>query len=220
MPGLAPSIIAADVGRMKEELDRVAPFSERWHVDVMDGHYVPNLTIGPMVVDAISRHSKLPQDVHLMITNPAETWEWYAKAGAARIAFHPDATDDAERLLHALAGSGIGPGIAINPDVEVRSVEGLFELVDHVVVMSVYPGFSGQAFIPESIPKLAEVRGWVKANRANIEIIIDGGVSEKTAPACVEAGADLLVSASAVFGARDPAGVAQALSSIARDPRG
>jgi ribulose-phosphate 3-epimerase len=216
MPGLAPSIIAADFRRLGEQLDLVAPYTDRWHVDVMDGHYVPNLTIGPMIVDAIARHSDLPQDVHLMITNPADTWEWYAKAGAARIAFHPDATEDAPALLATIAGAGIGPGIAINPDVEVRSVEALFPLVDHVIVMSVYPGFSGQSFIPEAVPKLSEMRGWVEAHNANIEIIIDGGVSLKTAPECVDAGADLLVSASAVFGAPDPADVAQELSRIAR----
>jgi ribulose-phosphate 3-epimerase len=219
MPGLAPSIIAADFRRLGEQLDLVAPHSERWHVDVMDGHYVPNLTIGPMVVDAIARQSSLPQDVHLMITNPGETWEWYAKAGAARIAFHPDTSDDASALLRTIAGAGIGPGIAINPDVEVASVEGLFPLVDHVIVMSVYPGFSGQAFIPEAVPKLAEVRAWIDSHNANVEIIIDGGVSLKTAPACVEAGADLLVSASAVFGAPDPADVAKELSRMARASR-
>ncbi len=219
MPGLAPSIIAADFGRLGDELERVAPYTERWHVDVMDGHYVPNLTIGPMIVGAISRYSNLPQDVHLMITNPAETWDWYAKAGAARIAFHPDATDDAVGLLKTVAGAGIGPGIAINPDVSVGSVEELFPLVDHVILMSVYPGFSGQAFIPEAVPKLAEMRAWVEAHSANIEIVVDGGVGLKTAPACVEAGADLLVSASAVFGAPDPADVAKQLSHLARAPR-
>ena len=215
MPGLAPSIIAADFGRLADQLALVAPYADRWHVDVMDGHYVPNLTIGPMVVETIARHSSLPQDVHLMITNPAETWEWYAKAGAARIAFHPDATDDAGALLQTIAGAGIGPGIAVNPDVDVDSIESLLPLVDHVVVMSVYPGFSGQAFLPEAVPKLAQLRAWADARGADVELVIDGGVSLTTAPACVEAGADLLVSASAVFGADDPAGVAEALSRLA-----
>src|ERR671915_153153 len=117
MGDLAPSIIAADFAHLADELDRVAPYSQRWHVDVMDGHYVPNLTIGPMIVEAIASVSSLPQDVHLMITNPAETWEWYAKAGATRIAFHPETTDDAGALLQTIAGAGVGPGIAVNPDV-------------------------------------------------------------------------------------------------------
>ena len=213
MPGLAPSIIAADFGRLAEELDRVAPFSVRWHVDVMDGHYVPNLTIGPMIVEAIGRSSGLPQDVHLMITNPDETWEWYAKAGASRIAFHPDTAADPADVLKAIAAAGLGPGIAVNPDVDVQSVESLLPLVDHVIVMSVYPGFSGQEFIPDALPKLTQLRE--KVGSRDVELIIDGGVNPSNAARCVEAGADLLVSASAVFGASDPAAVAKQLSEIA-----
>jgi ribulose-phosphate 3-epimerase len=215
MGGLAPSIIAADFGRLADELRAVESYSVRWHVDVMDGHYVPNLTIGPMVVEAIARTSTLPQDVHLMITNPAATWEWYAKAGAARIAFHPEADTDPTAVLQAIAAAGVGPGIAVNPDVEVESIESLLPLVDHVVVMSVFPGFSGQKFIPEALPRLEQLRALAdKAGRA-IELVIDGGVSPATAPACVESGADLLVSASAVFGAPDPGAVAQELARIA-----
>jgi ribulose-phosphate 3-epimerase len=216
MPGLAPSIIAADFGHLADELDRVAAFAERWHVDVMDGHYVPNLTVGPMIVEATGRASRLPQDVHLMITNPAETWEWYAKAGAARIAFHPDAADRPDDVLRSIAAAGLGPGVAVNPDVEVASVESLLPLVDHVVVMSVYPGFSGQQFIPEALPKLRRLRELVDASGRGVDLVIDGGVNLSNAPSCVEAGADLLVSASAVFGAPDPTAVAEQLSAIAR----
>ncbi|HYZ91476.1 MAG TPA: ribulose-phosphate 3-epimerase [Actinomycetota bacterium] len=214
MPGLAPSIISADFGRLADELERVTPFSERWHVDVMDGHFVPNLTIGPMLVETIARVSQLPQDVHLMITNPADTWEWYAKAGAARIAFHPAAEATPTDLLKAIGGAGLGPGIAVNPDVAVGDVADLLPLVDHVVVMSVYPGFSGQKFIPDALPKLKELR---RAAGPDVELIIDGGVNPDNANECVEAGADILVSASAVFGASDPAAVAEELSRIARD---
>lgn len=216
MPGLAPSIIAADFARFGDELNRVAPYSDRWHVDVMDGHYVPNLTIGPMIVEAIAHNSALPQDVHLMITNPAETWEWYAKAGAARIAFHPDATDDPASLLQAIASAGLGPGIAVNPEVEVASVENLLGLVDHIIVMSVYPGFSGQKFIPDVLPKLGQLR---EQGGSRIELIIDGGVGLETAPACIEAGADLLVSASAIFASPDPRAVAEELAKLASHER-
>jgi ribulose-phosphate 3-epimerase len=216
MRGLTPSIISADFSRLGEQLERVAPFSVRWHVDVMDGHYVPNLTIGPMIVEAIARVSSLPQDVHLMITNPADTWEWYAKAGAARIAVHPDASEDPVGLLNTIAGAGLGPGIAVNPDVEVDIVEHLLSSVDHVIVMSVYPGFSGQAFIPEALPKLERLRAWVAESGRSVDLIIDGGVKPSNAQRCVDAGANLLVSASAVFGAEDPAGVAEELSRIAR----
>lgn len=219
MPGLAPSVIAADFSRLAEELGRVEPHSTRWHVDIMDGHYVPNLTIGPMIVEAIAACTSLPQDVHLMITNPAATWEWYAKAGASRIAFHPDAADDPAAVLRAMADAGIGPGLAVNPDVAVSEVSGLLGLVDHIVVMSVFPGFSGQAFIPEALPKIAELRSALDNAGVRAEIIVDGGISPSTAPDCVSAGAELLVSASAVFGADDPAGVAAELASIAAGAR-
>jgi ribulose-phosphate 3-epimerase len=216
MPSLAPSIIAADFRRLADDLERVAPFAARWHVDVMDGHYVPNLTIGPMVVEAIAGVSALPQDVHLMITNPAETWEWYAKAGASRIAFHPDAADDAGAVLRAMGDAGIGGGLAVNPDVGAHEIEPYLGVVDHLVVMSVYPGFSGQKFIPDAFPKLKALRDRIDADDLGIDLVIDGGVNIQTAPACVEAGADLLVSASAVFGAPDPASVAEQLMDIAR----
>ena len=216
MPGLAPSIISADFTRLAEKLDRVAPFAVRWHVDVMDGHYVPNLTIGPMIVEAIGRVSPLPQDVHLMITNPADSWEWYAKAGAARIAFHPDAATDPEELLRTIAAAGLGAGIAVNPDVDTGAVEELLPLVDHVVVMSVYPGFSGQRFIPDALPKLERLRKLVDGSNSTAELIIDGGVNLSNAERCIEAGADILVSASAVFGADDPATVAEKLARVAR----
>lgn len=212
MPGLAPSIIAADFGHLAEQLALVEPYSVRWHVDVMDGHYVPNLTIGPMIVEAIARTSQLPQDVHLMITNPAESWEWYAKAGASRIAFHPDAAPAPADLLRTIAGAGLGAGIAVNPDVDVASIASLLPLVDHVVVMSVYPGFSGQAFIPESLPKFSQLRDHVGPS---VDLIIDGGVKPSNAQDCVDAGADILVSASAVFGAADPAAVAEELAGVA-----
>jgi ribulose-phosphate 3-epimerase len=212
MGELAPSIIAADFARLGEELDRVARFAQRWHVDVMDGHYVPNLTIGPMIVEAIARVSDLPQDVHLMITNPAETWEWYAKAGATRIAFHPDAAQDPAAVLGEMRAAGILPGLAVNPDVTADEVKPFLDDVEHLVVMSVYPGFSGQQFIPNAVPKLSRFRELVGER---VELIIDGGVNEKTAPDCVEAGASVLVSASAIFGAPDPAAVAERLKAIA-----
>src|SRR5688572_728715 len=116
MGQLAPSIIAADFAHLGDELGRVAAHATRWHVDVMDGNYVPNLTIGPMVFDAIASVSTLPQDVHLMITNPADSWEWYAKAGAARIAFHPETVSDPVELLNTIRGAGLGAGLAVNPD--------------------------------------------------------------------------------------------------------
>jgi len=209
---LAPSIISADFRQLRTQLDLVAPYSKRWHVDVMDGHYVPNLTIGPMIVEAIRDASQLPQDVHLMITNPDETWEWYAKAGAARIAFHPSESPDPARLLKTLEAAGIAPGIAVNPDVPVGDVEDLLDSIEWLIVMSVYPGFSGQKFIPEALPKLRELREL----RPDLDLVIDGGVSPRNAAECVEAGASVLVSASAIFGSDNPSAVAEELAAIGR----
>lgn len=214
MARLAPSIIAADFTTLGAQLTAVEPYSSRWHVDVMDGHYVPNLTIGPMVLKAIADASDLPQDAHLMVSNPDETWEWYRGAGAQRIAFHPEVSADPGLLCKRIADAGLGPGIAINPDVAIADVEGCLAGVDHVVIMSVYPGFSGQAFIPDVLVKATELRRRVDAGDLALEIIIDGGVSLDTAPSCIEAGVDTLVSASAIFGAPDPAAVARSLSEV------
>jgi ribulose-phosphate 3-epimerase len=214
---LAPSIISADFRSLAAQLALVEPYSSAWHVDVMDGHYVPNLTIGPMVVDAIAKASSLPQDVHLMISNVDDTWEWYAKAGARRIAFHHDQSSDATKLANVLSEAGIGPGLAVNPDVDVTEIEPYLDVVDHLIVMSVYPGFSGQTFIPDALPKLRALRDLIDDRNLGIDVYIDGGVSPTTAPDCVAAGADVLISASAIFGAPDPAAVARDLRDIAAD---
>jgi ribulose-phosphate 3-epimerase len=213
--GLAPSIIAADMGRFADALRTVEPFSARWHVDVMDGHYVPNLTIGPPHVEAIAAISALPQDVHLMITNPDRTWEWYAKPNVARIAFHPETSSDPSALLESIARLGIGPGLAVNPEVEPREVEPYLGLVEHLIVMSVHPGFSGQQFIPSALPKLRSLRAELDATGRDVHLIIDGGVNLDNAPDCVRSGADVLVSASSVFHASDPAGAAGRLAAVA-----
>lgn len=213
MRGLTPSVIAADFARLGEQLALVEPYAVRWHTDVMDGHYVPNLTIGPMVVEAIAKASRLPQDVHVMISNPGETWEWYAKAGAARIAFHPDAVRDPGDVLAAMRAGGIGPGLALNPDVPASAVVPYLDLLELVVVMTIEPGFSGQELRPELLSKLGEVKE-LAGGRA-IDVVVDGGVTPANAEACVEAGADLLVSASAIFWSDDPEDVARRLAAIA-----
>ena len=211
---VAPSVIAADFTRLGEALGAVEPYAGRWHTDVMDGHHVPNLTIGPMIVEAIARASRLPQDVHLMVTNPDESWEWYAKAGAERIAFHPDQSADAHGLLTRIRDTGLGAGLAVDPDVGVEEVQPYLDGADYLIVMSVYPGFSGQRFIPDALPKLRRLRGLADERGGRPELHVDGGVNLDTAPLCVAAGADLIVSASAIFGAADPAGVARRLRDL------
>lgn len=216
MAVLAPSIISADFASLRESLRAVEQYATSWHVDVMDGHYVPNLTIGPMGMEAIAKVSSLPQDVHVMITNVDDTWEWYAKAGARRIAYHHDQCADPVRLADVIRAAGVGPGLALNPDVPVADIERYFDAIDHVIVMSVFPGFSGQKFIPEALPKLEQLRKLVDTRGGGIELYIDGGVNPDNATSCVEAGADVLISASAIFGAEAPADVARRLLEIAR----
>jgi len=210
---LAPSIISADYTCLADSLRAVEPYSAAWHVDVMDGHYVPNLTIGPVVMDAIAKISSLPQDVHVMIGNVDDTWEWYAKAGARRIAFHADVAADPVGLAKAMSAAGVGPGLAVNPDVAVADVEGFLEAMDHAIVMSVFPGFSGQRFIPEVVSKITQLKD---LRGDALTVYVDGGVSPATARLCVDAGADVLISASAIFGASDPPAVAAELQRIGR----
>jgi ribulose-phosphate 3-epimerase len=210
---LAPSIISADYTCLADSLRAVEPYSVAWHVDVMDGHYVPNLTIGPMAMDAIARISSLPQDVHVMISNVDETWEWYAKAGARRIAFHADVCSDPVGLAKAMNGAGVGAGLAVNPDVAVAEIERYLDAMDHAIVMSVFPGFSGQRFIPEVVAKITQLKD---LRGDALTVYVDGGVSPATAQQCTEAGADVLISASAIFGASDPPGVAAELQRIGR----
>ena len=215
MAVLAPSIISADFTRLGESLGAVERYASSWHVDVMDGHYVPNLTIGPMVVEAIAKISSLPQDVHVMISNVDDTWEWYARSGARRIAYHHDQCTDPVKLADVIRGTGVGPGLAVNPDVDVAVIEPYLDAIDHVIVMSVFPGFSGQKFIPEALPKLERLRTLVDGRGGGIDLYIDGGVNQDNAASCVEAGADVLISASAIFSAGDPPAVAERLHRIA-----
>lgn len=210
MATLAPSIISADFRALEASLKRVEPFSSSWHVDVMDGHYVPNLTIGPMVVDAISGASSLPQDVHVMISNVDDTWEWYAKGTVRRIAFHHDQCGDVTKLSALMRDKGIGPGLAVNPDVDVETIQPFLSDVDHLIVMSVYPGFSGQKFIPDVVGKITRFKDLAP----DVTVYIDGGVSPSTAQQCVDAGVDVLISASAIFGSDDPPAIAKTLADI------
>jgi ribulose-phosphate 3-epimerase len=214
VPELAPSIISADFSCLRESLGAVESFASSWHVDVMDGVYVPNLTIGPMAMTAIAKVSTLPQDVHVMISNVDDTWEWYAKAGARRFAFHAEVSKDALGLAKAISAAGVGPGLALNPDVPVSAIEPYLEAIDHVIVMSVFPGFSGQRFIAESVPKLTELRALADERGLDLTLYIDGGVSPANARLCADAGADVLISASAIFGSDDPAGVAELMASV------
>jgi ribulose-phosphate 3-epimerase len=201
---LAPSILAADLGRLAEEIAH----AERGgagliHVDVMDGHFVPNLTMGPAVVAAVRRVTTLPIDVHLMIENADRYADAFADAGASWISFHVEALVHLERAVSHLRGRGIRAGAAVNPSTPLSSLDEILAELDFVLVMAVNPGFAGQAFLPGSLDKVRRLAAGIRARRATAQIAVDGGVDAGNARALVEAGAEVLVAGAAVFAGGD-----------------
>ncbi len=215
---IAPSILSADFSRLGEHVRQAeAGGAELLHVDVMDGHFVPNITIGPLVVEAVRRVTSLPLDVHLMIEQPERYVEAFAAAGADYITVHAEATVHLDRLLAQIRGLGKRAGVALNPATPPNVVDYVLDKVDLILCMTVNPGFGGQRFIPAVLPK---IRHFAEARRGGLwrgELEVDGGVNADTAPLVVEAGADVLVAGSAVFGEADVAGaIARIRQSAAR----
>ncbi|WP_108669741.1 ribulose-phosphate 3-epimerase [Peribacillus acanthi] len=197
---IAPSILSADFARLGDEIrDVEAGGADYIHVDVMDGHFVPNITIGPLIVEAIRPVTKLPLDVHLMIENPDLYIEQFAKAGADYITVHVEACKHLHRTIHFIKSLGVKAGVVLNPATPVESIRHVIADVDMVLLMSVNPGFGGQKFINEVLPKIKEVKKMAEERNQGLEIEIDGGVNEQTAKLCIEAGANVLVAGSAVF---------------------
>lgn len=197
MVKIAPSILSADFGKINEEILTVEPYCDWIHVDVMDGHFVPNITMGPCIVKAL--RSKLPLDVHLMIENPGNYIEEFAKAGAANITVHQEATVHLHRLIQQIKALGVKAGVSLNPATPADSLKHVIGDLDLVLVMSVNPGFGGQEFIPSAVDKIRELRSM----RSDLLIEVDGGINEETAKLCVSAGADVLVAGSYIFKAAD-----------------
>lgn len=202
---MAPSILSADFTRLAEAVALVeAAGADMLHVDVMDGHFVPNLTIGPPVVKALKRVTQLPLDVHVMILNPDETAQWYLDAGADSLTVHVEACDDAHAVLARIRARGAKAAITLNPPTPVSAIADFLTEVDMVLVMSVNPGFGGQSFIPESVDKIAEVVRMCAERGVSPLIQVDGGIDERTAPLCSAVGGRAFVAGAAVFGQPDP----------------
>jgi ribulose-phosphate 3-epimerase len=213
---IAPSILSADFGRLADELAAVSD-ADWAHVDVMDNHFVPNLTLGLPVVEALLKHTALPVDCHLMIEDPDRWAIGYAEAGVANVTFHAEAAHAPIRLARNLRAAGARAGLALKPATPVEPYADLLPEIDMLLVMTVEPGFGGQPFLDVVLPKLRRARELVRAGEHAVWVQVDGGVDEDTVERCAEAGADVFVAGSSVYGADDPAAVVRRLRERAQD---
>jgi ribulose-phosphate 3-epimerase len=208
---IAPSILSADFARLADAAAAVEGVADWLHVDVMDNHFVPNLTLGRPVVEALHKATALPLDCHLMIDDPDRWATGYAEAGAANVTFHAEAAQDVVRTARAIRASGARAGLALKPATAFDDYRDVLREFDMVLVMTVEPGFGGQEFMADMMPKVVQARRFLRDNDMQLWIQVDGGVGTETIEMCAEAGADVFVAGSAVYGAHDPAKAVTAL---------
>lgn len=212
---LAPSILSADFARLGADVDAVAPFSDVVHVDVMDGHFVPPITIGPVVVKSLKKITDLPLECHLMVERPEEQIEQFAEAGGSSVVWHLEASGNDPRPILARARAlGLGAGLAINPTTSFDDVATYAEHLDTLICMTVTPGWAGQAFIADVLPKIEQARAFLHGRGLTADIAVDGGVNLETGRRCLDAGANVLGAATSIFGAADMAAAAKALRAL------
>jgi len=201
---IAPSILSADFSKLGDEIKAVEAAGADWiHADVMDGHFVPNITIGPLIVEAVKRVTDLPIDVHLMIENPANYIPAFAEAGASLISVQVETCIHLNRTVQLIKDCGAQAGVVLNPSTPLANLEWVLEDVDYVLIMSVNPGFGGQAFIPSSLDKISALRQQIQDRGLSVLIEVDGGVNEQTIAEIASAGTDVFVAGSAIFGSKD-----------------
>ncbi len=214
LPRIAPSILAADFGYLADEIDRIAPYVDLLHVDVMDGHFVPNISLGPPVIASVNEVTELYLDCHLMITDPLTYLEPLKAAGADGVTVHIEAVPDPRPVVAEATLLGLDIGLAINPPTPVSAIEPYLEEVTLVLVMSVHPGFGGQAFREETLTKIEELREIIDSRALPTDIEVDGGIDLRTAGAARRAGADVFVAGTSVFRADDPIAAVEELRTI------